>query len=145
MQEKQKIRIRVIDNRWLELVLRAMYYFRMGFSHYLGFSLTLLNTAMIAYGYVGGLPFFQDFWVFMITLTIAVGCTGMITGYLHLKRIPIYKVEQSIITEANPFTSTRVSPVSLPTYKAWEYWMRKEGQIAIADELKAIIERSEQK
>jgi hypothetical protein len=107
------------------LLTRFWYYFRMGYSTYLTFLLGYFSTFVTVYylaikNMPALLDVFPHFLTFMIVGTIIGLPSGVIIGWLHLKRTPAWTAEIDISTEANPY-NYKLTPglwkeVFAPTY-----------------------------
>ena len=87
---------------------RLWYYFRIGYATYLTFILGALNTLVVVwYLAIREVPaiesFFGHFVPFAIVTTLVGVPSGVILGWVHLKRSLAYSSEQDITAEANPY------------------------------------------
>jgi len=87
---------------------RLWYYFRIGYATYLTFILGALNTLVVVwYLAIREVPaiesFFGHFLPFAIVTTLVGIPSGVILGWVHLKRSLAYSSEQDITAEANPY------------------------------------------
>lgn len=92
----------------LGFATRLWYYFRIGYATYLTFILGALNTLVVVwYLAIREVPavesFFGHFVPFAIVTTLVGIPSGVIIGWVHLKRSPAYSSEQDITAEANPY------------------------------------------
>lgn len=92
----------------LGFAARLWYYFRIGYATYLTFILGALNTLVVVwYLAIREVPavesFFGHFVPFAIVTTLVGIPSGVIIGWVHLKRSPAYSSEQDITAEANPY------------------------------------------
>jgi hypothetical protein len=107
------------------LLTRFWYYFRTGYSTYLTFLLGYFSTFVTVYylairNMPALLDVFPHFLTFMIVGTVIGLPSGVIIGWLHLKRTPAWTAEVDINTEANPY-NYKLTPglwkeVFAPTY-----------------------------
>ena len=92
----------------LGFAARLWYYFRIGYATYLTFILGALNTLVVVwYLAIREVPaiesFFGHFVPFAIVTTLVGVPSGVILGWVHLKRSLAYSSEQDITAEANPY------------------------------------------
>jgi len=92
----------------LSLVYRSWYYFRIGYGTYLVFLLGYASTLVTVYYLaVRNIPelasFFPKFAVFGVVATFIGVPVSVLTGWLHLKRSPLWRSELDISVEANPY------------------------------------------
>jgi hypothetical protein len=92
----------------LGFAARLWYYFRIGYATYLTFILGALNTLVVVwYLAIREVPaienFFGHFVPFAIVTTLVGVPSGVIIGWVHLKRSLAYSSEQDITAEANPY------------------------------------------
>jgi hypothetical protein len=92
----------------LGFAARLWYYFRIGYATYLTFILGALNTLVVVwYLAIREVPaiesFFGHFLPFAIVTTLVGVPSGVIIGWVHLKRSLAYSSEQDITAEANPY------------------------------------------
>ena len=81
---------------------------RTGFSYYLNFALSVLNTVILFQAFVVSrqtpIPaFFKQFYVFAATGFLVLIPYAILMGYIHLKRMPAFKAEVDLQVEANPY------------------------------------------
>ncbi len=87
---------------------RLWYYFRIGYFTYLSFLLGGVNTLVLVwYVLLPQLPFLQSVFprlaLFAIAGVILGIPAGVLVGWLHLKRSPVFASEAELLTEANPY------------------------------------------
>ncbi len=90
------------------LPFRSWFYFRTGYSTYLTFIITVLNTMVVVYYLaIKNVPalqtVFPNFTVWAVTLIAGGVPLAIFLGWLHLKRSPAYRSEADIAVEANPY------------------------------------------
>lgn len=117
-----------------------LHIFQMGYSlanYPLGIFTTLTTIYYLA---VNNLPFlkaiFPQFWIFLV-----VGMVVGIPACLFIGQLYIGSPLNKASTRKNPF-SQRLVPTQFSMYQAVSKMARKEGFIAEADELDALIEAS---
>jgi len=90
------------------LLFRAWYYFRMGWSTYFAFILAAINTLTVTYflaidNYPSLKTIFPSFEIYII-LAVLIGIPLLIfIGYSHFKKTQAFKTEIEILVESNPF------------------------------------------
>ncbi|MEM3062113.1 MAG: hypothetical protein QW303_01015 [Nitrososphaerota archaeon] len=89
------------------LAFRAWYYFRMGWSNYLTFLFSAVNTLTVTYYLaIDKVPalqtIFQSFTYYVIIVTTIAVPTLVGIGYLHFKKSSAYKAEADITYESHP-------------------------------------------
>ncbi|MCD6263057.1 hypothetical protein J7L60_01420 [Candidatus Bathyarchaeota archaeon] len=142
-----------------ELVFRAWYYFRNGYSTYLSFPvgfLTFISTTY--YLAIKNIPFLQDifsrFYLFAIVAVIIIFPLGVLIGWLHMKRTLAYPTQVAITVESNPYNyKIRPGKEAEINYPLWYLMLRilerlseKEGVLTSKEkkefeELREKIER----
>lgn len=90
------------------VVFRAWYYFRIGYSTYFAFIIAGANLLVTVYYLaIRNIPalqlLFESFTVFAVTVLLAGVPLAVFTGWLHLKRSPAWRTELDIGAEANPY------------------------------------------
>jgi hypothetical protein len=90
------------------LVFRAWYYFRQGYSTYLTFLLGYTSTLITVYYLaIKNIPFllylFPQFGPFALIGTIVGIPTAVTIGWIHMKRSRLYSSEVDVGVEANPY------------------------------------------
>ena len=130
-----------------DFVIRTFYYFRTGYSIYLSLPLTLISlSTTVYYLAIQNIPIlqgiFQNIIVFGVFLTLIVYPCGAVVGWVHFKRAPFYRVEQDVNVESNPYSNTKVTPVSLPQLRLFAVMARERGMVKDAEEMEEIIKRS---
>ncbi len=89
-------------------LFRIWYYFRIGYGPYLTFILGIATTLVTVYYLaINNIPFLQSifpaFWVFSLISLIVGIPAACILGWFHIKGSAIFKSEQDITMEANPY------------------------------------------
>tara|TARA_B110000014_G_C20116516_1_gene589875 strand:- start:214 stop:717 length:504 start_codon:yes stop_codon:yes gene_type:complete len=90
------------------LLFRAWYYFRMGWSTYFAFILAAINTLTVTYflaidNYPSLKSVFPSFETYIV-LVVSIGIPLLISiGYAHFKKTQAFKTEIEILVESNPF------------------------------------------
>ena len=90
------------------LLFRAWYYFRMGWSTYFAFILAAINTLTVTYflaidNYPSLKTIFPSFETYIV-LVVSIGIPLLIfIGYSHFKKTQAFKTEIEILVESNPF------------------------------------------
>ena len=90
------------------ILFRAWFYFRMGWSTYFAFILAAINTLTITYFLaIENYPFlksiFPSFEQYIIII-ISIGIPVLVAvGFAHFKRTAAYRTEAEITWETNPF------------------------------------------
>ena len=89
-------------------LFRAWYYFRIGYGTYLTFVLGIVTTLVTVYYLaINNIPFLQSvfpaFWIFSVISLIVGIPSAVILGWFHVKGSAIFKSEQDITMEANPY------------------------------------------
>ena len=138
------------------LLFRAWYYFRLGYGTYLTFVIGFVSTVTtVYYLMVKNIPFllaiFPSFTDFVLIGAVFLVPSGVIFGWLHLKRTPAYTSELDIAVEANPYyyklppgySSEAQFPVYLSAIRMLRRIGEKEG--LLTPEEKADIEALEKK
>jgi len=125
---------------------------RTGFSYYLNFALSVLNTIILLHAFVLSrdtpLPaFFKQFYVFAVTGFLLIITYAVLMGWTHLKRMPAFKAEAELQVEANPYYY-KYAPgwqrqVQLPWLKflANSYWMLLEKKGLLYEEDKKTLKK----
>ena len=90
------------------MLTRSWYYFRTGYGTYLTFLLGYFSTFVTVYylaikNMPALLDIFPHFLTFMIVGTVIGLPSGVIIGWLHLKRTSAWTAEVDIGAEANPY------------------------------------------
>jgi hypothetical protein len=106
-------------------LFRIWYYVRTGYGTYLSFALGFFNTSVLAYYLlVERVPFLKEvfpfFTLFLATIFLGLGIASVLLGWIHFGRIPAFKAEMDISTEANPYyykpTPGIYKELLMPTY-----------------------------
>ena len=111
------------------LFWRAVSYFRLGYSYYIGFILTVSNFMMILYYLVmERIPFlkqvFPHFTYFIVVLAFLVGPVGVGLGYLHARKSEAMAADGYVATRSNPLTI-------VPAYIYYKEFLRIEEKLGI--------------
>jgi len=96
------------DMQKSNFLFRVWYYFRMGYGTYLTFVLGIVTTLVTVYYLaINNIPFLQSvfpaFWVFSVISLIVGIPSAVMLGWFHVKGSAIFKSEQDITMEANPY------------------------------------------
>lgn len=90
-----------------QLISRCWYYFRLGYGTYLSLPIGLIGWANVifylAITNTALSQIFPKFHIFFITATLILIPTGIILGFFHMKKSPIFQTEQVIQAERHPF------------------------------------------
>jgi hypothetical protein len=87
---------------------RAWYYFRQGYTTYLAFLLTSVNTLVTVYYLaIERIPdlkiVFPTFGVWAAVMVVTVTPVAVLIGWLHFKRSRAYASEADVLAETNPY------------------------------------------
>jgi len=122
------------------LFWRAVSYFRLGYSYYIGFILTVSNFMMILYYLVmERIPFlkqvFPHFTYFIVVLAFLVGPVGVGLGYLHARKSEAMAADGYVGTRANPLTI-------VPARIYYKEFLRIEEKLGIqpSEEMRKLYE-----
>lgn len=122
------------------LFWRAVSYFRLGFSYYIGFALTVANFIMISYYLMmERIPFlkqvFPHFAYFILVLVLIITPMGISFGYLHARRTEAMAADSYVATRANPLTI-------VPNCIFYKEFMRVEEKLGLepSEELRRLWE-----
>jgi len=131
----------------IEKILRTWYYFRVGFGTYLVYSLTILNfCTSLYYLSIQNIPaltkIIPSFTFFIFATAFTAYPLGAFVGWLHFKKIGVFKTEQQINVESNPYTNTKIAPINIPIWWIWYRQALKYGMVEQAEEIKKVIEES---
>ena len=100
------------------LLFRAWYYFRMGWSTYFAFILAAINTLTVTYflaidNYPSLKAIFPSFEVYIV-LIVSIGIPLLVLiGYAHYKRTVAFKSEVDVQMESNPYQRRNIVNNSL--------------------------------
>ena len=122
---------------------RTLYYVTAGYA--------MVSMPFVFFGYVSSIyylvpfaktlfPTFESF-VSIAGTALIVGC--YIVGWLYTKRTFLFREAQEVLTEANPYLSRKLVPVSLPAYKLFLELAKEKGYNSIADEIETIVRNTE--
>jgi hypothetical protein len=64
-------------------------------------------------------------------------------GWIHYRKSNQYQQEQEIVVTSNPYSTTKIAPISLPTWKLFSALARKEGLNDLTDQMDDIVRRSQ--
>ena len=84
-----------------------------------------------------------SFELFVILGLIGVFVSCGFIGYLYIKVLWFFREAMEVTIEANPYTSKKIAPVSVPSFKALKELMVYIGKPEIAAELDELIKKSE--
>ena len=129
------------------LLQRSWFYFQKGYGTYLALPFALTSFATTTYYLaIKSLPvltkIFPQFHYFLLIFPL-VYPIGVGLGWLHYRKSNQYQHEQEIMVLSNPYSTTKIAPISLPPWKLFTALARKEGLNDIADEMDDIIRRSQ--
>ena len=129
-----------------ERLARLLWYFRIGYSSYLSLPVAIFgHISAIYFLFVKGtIPWlFPQFETFAAFFLVVLPLLGIVLGYWHFKRSPLFRAEQYVTTEANPYATHLLVPVSVPF---WEVLVALAKQHGIdTSQLETIIEESKKK
>lgn len=116
----------------INFLVRSFYYFRTGYGIYLSMPIGMISLCTTVYYLaIQNVPtlksIFPGVLEFGAALVLIVYPSGVVTGWLHLKIMPFYRVEQQIQVEANPYSNRVLTPVMVPMWKLLIEIGRKEG------------------
>jgi len=122
------------------LFWRAVSYFRLGYSYYIGFMLTVANFMMIVYYLVmERIPFlkqlFPHFAYFLVILAFLITPLGIALGYLHARKTEAMAADGYISTRANPLAI-------VPAYIYYKEFLRIEEKLGVqpSEEIRRLYE-----
>ena len=129
----------------INFLMRSFYYFRTGYSIYLSLPLQMISLCTTVYYLaIQNIPtlktFFPGFMEFALALVVVVYPVGSVAGWFHFKKMPFYRIEQTINVESNPYSQTKLTPVMIPMWKTLMELARKEG--LNVSEMQKILETS---
>jgi len=92
----------------IRFLARLWFYFRMGYSLYLAFPLSVFNTVVIVYyllvpNVVQLQLIFSSFVIFLLISALVAVPVAVGFGWIHMKKSPAYTSELDISVEANPY------------------------------------------
>jgi len=64
-------------------------------------------------------------------------------GWIHYRKSNQYQREQEIVVLSNPYSTTKIAPISFAPWKLFSALARKEGLNDVADQMDDIIRRSQ--
>jgi hypothetical protein len=116
----------------INFLLRSFYYFRTGYAIYLSLPLAMISlTTTVYYLAIKNMPILQTLFPgmleFGLTLIIIVYPLGVVAGWFHFKKMPFYRIEQTINVESNPYSQTKLTPVMIPMWTTLMALAKKEG------------------
>lgn len=129
----------------INFLVRSFYYFRTGYSIYLSLPLQMISLCTTVYYLaIQNIPtlktFFPGFMEFALALVVVVYPVGSVAGWFHFKKMPFYRIEQTINVESNPYSQTKLTPVMIPMWKTLMALAEKEG--LDVQEMRKILETS---
>jgi len=140
-------------------IYRAFYYLRVGYSLYLSFPLTLINTLVLIYYFAvkgSDLPGWlgqHKFLIFSGLVVLVVLPLAIFLGWVHFKRLPVFAAEADLYVEANPYyyklppglNREVVAPAWLAFARANKRLLEEEGLLTEEDEkiINDILEKAE--
>jgi len=105
---------------------RAWFYFRTGFSIYLSLPITIIGLVTTTYYLI---PFIKyiipDYPFFILLATAIIFPLGIAFGYYHYKRTDLYKTEQTINAETNPYMVNKIPQVNIAFWIAYVQLLKK--------------------
>jgi hypothetical protein len=119
-------------------------YFRLGYSYYISFPLTILNFMTVTYYLMmERIPFLKDLFPNFITFTILLSLCLMpcstILGYLHARRTTAMAMDSYVATRANPLN---IVPTAITLRQTLELYRRLN--IPISPEFMRLVAFYEQ-
>jgi hypothetical protein len=128
-------------------LFRVWYYFRIGYGTYLTFILGIVTTLVTVYYLaINNISVLQSvfpaFWIFSVISLIVGLPSAVILGWFHVKGSAIFKSEQDITMEANPynykvppgFWQEAFAPVYLELLKGMAKMLDKQGLMTMEDQ-----------
>lgn len=90
------------------LIFRAWYYFRQGWTTYFAFVFAAINTLIITYYLaIENIESIKDIFPSFFSYFITVGLIGfpllILIGYVHFKKSPAFSSEIDVTVESNPY------------------------------------------
>ena len=120
---------------------RAWFYFRTGFSIYLSLPITIIGLVTTTYYLI---PFIKyiipDYPFFILLATAIIFPLGIAFGYYHYKRTDLYKTEQTINAETNPYMVNKIPQVNIAFWIAYIKLLKKFN--IPTEELEEIVSNS---
>jgi len=93
--------------KMVDLVFRAWYYFRIGYSTYLAFVVAFMSYITVIYKLaIEDLALswvFPRFYIFIIFSLVTILPLGVLIGWFHFKRTLAYSAAMAINVESNPY------------------------------------------
>ncbi|OYT45378.1 hypothetical protein DRO29_02520 [Candidatus Bathyarchaeota archaeon] len=93
--------------KMMDLVFRAWYYFRIGYSTYLAFAVAFMSYITVIYKLaIEDLALswvFPRFYTFIIFSLVTIIPLGVLIGWFHFKRTLAYSAAMAINVESNPY------------------------------------------
>jgi len=130
-------------------LFRAWYYFRLGYGTYITFVIGFISTVTTVYYLaIKNIPplldLFPSFSTFTILGAVLLLPTGVLFGWLHMKKTPAWTAEQDISTEANPYYY-KLPPghASEATFPAYLFIIRMLKRIEEKEDLLTPKEKAE--
>jgi len=126
--------------KFADLVFRAWYYFRIGYTQYLSFFVGFLT--FVAVLWTERLPFLQklfpNFYLFIMLGISAIVPLSLLIGWFHMKRTPAYPTEAAIGVESNPYNyviapgkeTEAIVPAWMLTVQALQKILEKENMMS---------------
>lgn len=132
---------------FIRLLQRSWFYFQKGYGTYLALPIGLTSVATTVYYLaIKSLPIltsiFPQFHYFLLIFPL-IYPIGAVLGWLHYRKSNQYQREQEIMVTSNPYSTNRLAPISIPTWKLFSVLARKEGLNDLADQMDDIIRRSQ--
>lgn len=131
----------------VRLIQRSWFYFQKGYGTYLALPFALTSFATTVYYLaIQSIPtlskIFPKFHYFLLVFPL-IYPIAVTLGWFHYRKSNQYQREQEITVLSNPFSTTRLAPISLPTWKLFVHMARNEGLDEVADQMDEIIKRSQ--
>ena len=93
--------------KMVDLIFRAWYYFRIGYSTYLAFMVAFMSYITVIYKLaIEDLALswiFPRFYTFIIFSVVTIVPVGVLIGWFHFKRTLAYSAAMAINVESNPY------------------------------------------
>lgn len=83
---------------------------------------------------------FPSFKEFLVVSAVSLGIYFGVLGYFYTKRSWLFKTDQEILTEANPYSTEKIAPVAVPFWEAQVELMEQHG--IDCTKIKEVLEKS---
>ena len=129
------------------LLQRSWFYFQKGYGTYLSLPFALTSFATTVYYLaIRSLPavtrIFPNFHNFLLIFPL-IYPIGVGLDWLHYRKSNQYQREQEIVVTSNPYSTTKLAPISIPSWILFSVLARKEGLHEVADQLDEIVRNSQ--